>query len=293
MRGRLLGHEIRDDAPLHEHGVDIRGVRAEGDADRAVLLLRSLEARERGVEIVGALVDVARVEALLDARGIDLDGEARHPRHRRGERLRAAHAAEARGEDPQVSGALRPLDVRLTRGDEGLVGALQDALRADVDPRAGRHLAVHDEALLLELAEVLPGGPLADEVRVRDEHARGVGVRLEAADRLARLHEQGLVALEVRELARDDVERLPRSRGLAGPAVDHEVLGALGDLGVEVVVEHAERRLLHPSLARERRSARSRDRSSHARCLARASGGWNIPSARRQRGAAAGARPRK
>ena len=40
--------------------------------------------------------------------------------------------------------------------DEGLVGALHDALAADVDPRAGRHLAVHHQALAVELVEVLP-----------------------------------------------------------------------------------------------------------------------------------------
>ena len=122
--------------------------------------------------------------------------------------------------------------------------------------------------LRLELAELLPRRPLADEVRVRDEHARRVRVRAEAADRLARLHEQRLVVPERAELAHDDVEGLPRARGLAGAAVDDEVLGPLGDLGIEVVVEHAERGLLHPALARERRSARSRHRSSHGSLLA-------------------------
>ena len=50
--------------------------------------------------------------------------------------------------------------------DEGFVGALHDALRADVDPRTGRHLAVHHESLAIELVEVFPGAPARHEVGV-------------------------------------------------------------------------------------------------------------------------------
>src|SRR3546814_478622 len=108
-----------------------------------------------------------------------------------GKRLRAPHAAEAGGEDPL---ALEAAAVMLaTHLDKGLVGALHDALAADVDPAAGGHLAVHHQALAIELVEVLPGGPVRDEVGVDDEHARGVGVGGEDADGLAGLHEQGFV----------------------------------------------------------------------------------------------------
>ena len=80
--------------------------------------------------------------------------------------------------------------------DEGFVGALHDALRADVDPRAGRHLAVHHQALLIELVEVFPRRPVRDEVGVGEQHARRVGVRGEDADRLAGLDQQGFVVAE-------------------------------------------------------------------------------------------------
>src|SRR5262249_1689532 len=148
-------------------------------------------------------------EALLDARRVDLDGEAADARHRRRERLRAPHPAEPRGEDPRLAGLPGARGVRLPRGDERLEGALEDPLRADVDPGAGRHLTEHDEALLLELAEDLPGRPLADQVRVRDEDPRRVGMRLEAADGLARLDEERLVVPELGELSQDDVEAVP------------------------------------------------------------------------------------
>ena len=109
---------------------------------------------------------------------------------------------------------------------------------------------------------MLPGRPLADEVRVRDQHARRVRVRAKHADRLARLHEQRLVVLEL--LERATMRRtLPVARGLAGAAVDDEILGSLGDVRIEVVLEHAQRGFLHPALAGEAR-CRSADGSPGA-----------------------------
>ncbi len=73
------------------------------------------------------------------------DVERARPGQRGGQWLRAAHAAEAGGENPL---ALEAAVVMLaTHFNEGFVGALHDALRTDVDPRAGRHLAVHHQAL--------------------------------------------------------------------------------------------------------------------------------------------------
>ena len=92
---------------------------------------------------------------------------------------------------------------------EGLVGALDDALRADVDPRAGGHLAVHHQALAVELVEVLPRRPFRHEVRVGDQHARRVGVRAEHADRLARLDQQRFVVAQARAAPRGSRRSTP------------------------------------------------------------------------------------
>ena len=46
------------------------------------------------------------------------------------------------------------------------------------------------------------------------------------------------------------VEAAPVAGGLAGAAVDDQVVGALGDLGVEVVLQHPQRRLRLPAAAR-------------------------------------------
>ena len=62
--------------------------------------------------------------------------------------------------------------MHLAGSAEGLVGALEDPLRADVDPRPRRHLPEHRQPLGLEPAELVPGRPLRHEQRVRDQHAR-------------------------------------------------------------------------------------------------------------------------
>jgi hypothetical protein len=177
--------------------------------------------------------------------------------HHRRERLRAAHAAEAGGQDPL---ALEVAAIMLAAHfGEGLVGALDDALGADVDPRAGGHLAVHHQALAIELVEHLPGRPFGHEVGVGDQHARRVLVGAEHADRLARLDEQGLVLLEPLERLDDLVEAFPVARGAADAAIDDQALRVLGDLVVEVVHQHPHRGLGGPAAWRRSRAAAGAD----------------------------------
>src|SRR3954447_6141083 len=155
----------------------------------------------------------------------------------------------------------RPAEALARDRGERLVRALEDALGADVDPRPRGHLAVHEQARGVERAELLPGRPLRHEVRVGDQHARRLLVRLEDRDRLARLDEQRLALAERRELALDRREARLVARGLADPAVDDEVLRALGDVGMQVVLEHPQRRLLLPAAAAKVGHAARRYRS--------------------------------
>ena len=143
--------------------------------------------------------------------------------------------------------------------DERLVGALHDALRADIDPGAGGHLAVHHEPLAIELVEAVPGRPVRHEVGVGDQDPRRVGVGAEHADRLAGLDEQRLIALEAAQRRDDAVERLPIARRAADPAIDDELARPLGDVGIEIVHQHAQRRFGEPALGAELGSARGAD----------------------------------
>ena len=189
------------------------------------------------------------LDPAVQAGRVDVDDQADALVHRDRERLGAAHPAAAPGEGERAGeGAAEAL---LGHGGEGLVGALDDALGADVDPRAGRHLAVHRQAEVLEPAELGPGRPVADQVGVGDEHARRPLVGLHDADRPTALHEHRLVGLERGEGAHHGVEGLPVTCGPAGAAVDDEVVGALGHLGVEVVHQHPQRGLGRPLAGRE------------------------------------------
>ena len=139
--------------------------------------------RDSGARCAGVIRDWSHVDADRDA-----------VVHRDRERLGATHATEPGGQrDRAGQGAVEAL---VGHRRERLEGALEDALGADVDPRAGGHLAVHRQAEVLEPAELLPVGPVADEVGVGDQHPRRPLVGAHHADRLAALHEHGLVVGE-------------------------------------------------------------------------------------------------
>ena len=150
--------------------------------------------------------------------------------------------------------------MRLGGGRERLVRPLEDALRADVDPAAGRHLPEHRQPERLEPAELLPGRPARHEQRVRDQDARGTADGCGRRRRPSR----SVRAASRRRRARAGRGRCPRSASwfraaLPGAAVDDELLGVLGDLGVEVVQKHPERRLGLPRARVQLRPARRPD----------------------------------
>ena len=212
------------------------------------------------VQVGGHLVEVAVLDPAPQPRLVDVDDEADAAVQGDGQRLRAAHAAAAAGHGQRAGQRA----VEALGGDRGerLVGALQDALGADVDPRAGGHLAVHRQAEVLEPAELRPGRPVTDQVGVGDQHPRRPLVGAHHADRPAGLHEHRLVVLERGQRADDRVVRAPVAGRPAGAAVDDQVVGTLGHLRVEVVHQHPQRGLGLPRLRGQRRAARGTDGAS-------------------------------
>ena len=261
MRRGLVGHEVGHEAAgartPHQFGQHLGRIAEQADRDRFLACAVLLDERERVVEVARLLVEVARAQAEVEARLLAFDVQRHGTGERGGQRLRTAHAAEAGRQDPAPAPVAA--EVLPTGFAERLVRALHDALAADVDPGSGRHLAVHHQALAVEFVEVLPRCPLRHQVRVGDQHARRVGMRLEHADRLARLHQQRLVVVELAQRREDRVEARPVARRAADAAVDDETLRILGNLRIEVVLQHAEGGLGEPALAGERRTARCAD----------------------------------
>ena len=146
--------------------------------------------------------------------------------------------------------------------DEGFVGTLDDALRADVDPAARRHLAIHHQALAIEFVEVLPRRPRRHQVGVGQQNARSIRMRLEDAHRLARLDQQGLVIFQRAQRPEDGIVARPITRCSADTTIDHQLGWVLGDISIQIILDHPIRRLGKPALAAEHVTAWSAD---HAR----------------------------
>ena len=170
------------------------------------------------------------------------------------------HAAQAAGQDP-LAGQLTTV-MLATCFDKGLIRALHDALRPDVDPRSGGHLAVHGQALLVQFVEMVPVCPMRHKVRVCDQHARRVRMGLDDSDGLTRLNHQRLIRLQVLEAGDDCVEILPCSRSATDAAIDHQFMRVLGYVGMQIVHQHPERRFCQPALGIQFRASRRKDIAS-------------------------------
>ena len=95
---------------------------------------------------------------------------------------------------------------------ETLVGPLEDALGADVDPRPGGHLPVHGEAQVFESTELVPVRPVGHQVGVGDQYPWRPLVGAEHADRFARLDQHRLVPFERGERVQHRVDRPSQDR---------------------------------------------------------------------------------
>ena len=150
------------------------------------------------------------------------------------------------------------------RGRESFECPLHDSLAADVDPRSGGHLAVHDEAQPLQAIELLIIRPMPHQVRIRDQNARRFRMRAKNAHRLSGLHQQCFVIFELAQRPDNGMERRPIARGAARAAVDDQLVGFLGDLGIEIVHQHPQRGFLMPTLAGNLAPTRRANNRAHS-----------------------------
>ena len=151
---------------------DIGGVADQSDGLRFLLILIFIHQSHGLFQVIHHAVHVAHIQASFGTRRVHFDDQSDAFVHGDGHRLRAAHSAQTgrQAEFPlERTPAFEP-----GQGAEGFVSPLQDALRADIDPRTGGHLAVHDETLGGQLVEVLPSGPVRHQVGVGDQDARRV-----------------------------------------------------------------------------------------------------------------------
>ena len=90
------------------------------------------EAAQRFIQIRNHHVAVASLNAALDALWIHVYAKKCRAIHRRGQRLRSAHSAHTAGHDQLTSQIAAKM--RLRSGGKRFVRALQNSLRADINP---------------------------------------------------------------------------------------------------------------------------------------------------------------
>ena len=154
--------------------------------------------------------------------------------------LRAGHAAKAGG-DIELAGEvalLRDAQHQTSGVEKGVEGAVDDALRADVHPAAGGHLAVVGDAQSGGAVEGFLIVEHADHQAVGDDDARRGLVGFEQAQRVAGFDDEGLVVGEHLEVFFNQAVLHPVLADLSGLAVGGQLIGVEGDVEVEVVVDH-------------------------------------------------------
>ena len=242
---------------LDQFGEDIGGISQQADRLGLALGAPRVDHRQRLLQCPRLGIDIAGADAEIDAGLVTFDGKAAGPGHHGGEGLRAAHAAKPPGQDPfarEVSAI-----VLAPRLGKGFIGSLHNALSSNVNPRSGRHLAVHRQTLFIQFVEMVPSRPMWHEVGIRDQNARRVLVGAEDAHGLARLHQKRLVVVQGLEGGDDLVEILPRAGGAADAPVHHQFMGVFGHVGMQVVHQHPHWRLGHPAFCGDRGAGRGID----------------------------------
>ena len=183
MGAGLVGDYVDDYATAHDFGEHVGAVAYQAHGQRPAFAAGGFAKAQCFVEVLGDGIGIARGDAAFDAATVDVDSQNDAVVKRYGEWLSATHAAHAAGDD-KLS-LERAAEVPVGEGGKGLEGSLENTLGADVDPTAGGHLAVHHQALAVELVEVFPGGPFADKVGIGDDDTRRHLVGGKDSDRFA------------------------------------------------------------------------------------------------------------
>ena len=113
---------------------------------------------------------------------------------------------------------------------EGLKRSLNNALRADVNPRTRSHLAVHGQTLFIEFVEMIPVGPVGNQVRIGNQNSWRINMGFDNGNRFSGLHYKGFVFIEFLQSGDNRIEIFPGARGTANTAINNQFMGVFGDI---------------------------------------------------------------
>ena len=158
MRARLIGNDVNMNTAPRDLRKDVRGIPHQPDAKNRSIDAGFVDEGECMIQRVRDLHEITGLDTPTDALDVDIHAQRDPFVHLDRERLRATHPAEpGRQHDSTTQ---RPPAALPCERAERFVRPLHDPLRADVDPRTGRHLPVHRQAGRFELPELLPRRPL-------------------------------------------------------------------------------------------------------------------------------------
>ena len=100
MCGGLIGDGIRTHAAAHQFRKNLGCIAEKPYRNRLLIAASLIDDHQRFIETARLPVQIARAQAHLDARRLAFDCQQRCARHDCRERLRAAHASKAGGENP-------------------------------------------------------------------------------------------------------------------------------------------------------------------------------------------------
>ena len=176
----------------------------------------------------------------LDPRRVDFGDNAGTAGDLESLGLRARHPPETRGYKglSREIAVLRDPEVEPSRIQESDIGAVDDALRADVHPAAGGHLTVVDAAQRGQAMEIFRRVEHTDHQAVGDDCARRLRARREETERMPGADHQGLGVIHDLQVAFDQEVLHPVLADLARLTVCDQFVGVEGYVEVEVVVDH-------------------------------------------------------
>ena len=199
------------------------------------------------IYIIRPLIKVTGLYSLLNAPFFHLGSQAHTLIHADGQWLCAAHATKSGSHIQRTF--QRSVIMYIGQRQVRFVSALHYTLRAYVYPAACSHLPIHHQPLGLQFPEVFPCSPLTYQVGVGNKYTRRILMRPQYPYRLAALHHQRFVLLQIPQASQYLIKTLPVARGLAYAAIYHQVLRALSHIRVQVVLYHAISSLCYPVLA--------------------------------------------
>ena len=264
MRRGLVGDDVDLDAAAQQLGEHLGRVADHADGQRPPLLLGREALRDGVVEVRGDHVEVAVVDPALQPALVDVDDEADAAVHRDRQRLRAAHAAAAGGQRAASRrGCRRTAWPRRRRTSRRCpAGCPGCRCRSTTRRSSGRTSSGPSCSSRRNSGQVAQSPTrLEFAISTRGAHSWVRSTPTGRPDCTSIVSSCSSV-VRVRTMAS---KLAPVAGGLAGAAVDDQVVRVLGHLGVEVVLQHPQRGLGAPAPRGQGGAARGADRAGAGR----------------------------